>query len=191
MQQTAFFRQYKETINEEFAAILRECEHYAHADHHENLATLREEIKTASPGAFVLFFDNIEEDENGATGLDGDFFASLGVAAHSAALPRLKAILIDAIQQQYSFQGGNNMLDSYRISQIRIALNWGWFTNVTQAGKYCLQRFRRAGDGRAERRAILREVWEYHTRIVSGEIPFTFFVCGFCLWLLTGCTPLK
>jgi len=83
------------------------------------------------------------------------------------------------------------MLDSYRISQIRIALNWATFANVTQAGKYCLQRFRRAGDGHAERRAILREVWEYHTRIASGEIPFTFFVCGFCLWLLTSCTPLK
>jgi len=103
MPQAEFFKLYEETINKELAAILRECEHYAHADHHENLATLREEIKTASSGAFVLFFDRIEEDENGATGLDGDFFASLGVAAYSAALPRLKAILIDAIQQQYPF----------------------------------------------------------------------------------------
>ena len=101
--QEDFFKTYQEAVDREFSGILRECEQYTHADHRYELQSLCEEVRTATAGAFVRFFDSLEEAENGATGLDGDFFASLGDAAKSAALPRLKQVIIDQIQEEFFY----------------------------------------------------------------------------------------
>jgi hypothetical protein len=102
MQQKELFDRYEATIDKELAAILRECEHYAGADHRYELATLCEEIKTAPAGSFVTLFSDIEESD-GDSGCNGDFFASLEGAAYSAALPRLKNHLINLLQEEFSF----------------------------------------------------------------------------------------
>lgn len=86
----------------------------------------------------------------------------------------------------------SNVLSPYRQAQIRTFCNYALFgfANVTQAGKYALQVLSIAGDGSTERRAILRELWAYHQRIASGEIPFI-LLCGVGLCIVTGCTPIK
>lgn len=104
--QTEFFRQYEETIDKELDAILRECERYALADHRYALEILCEEVKTAPAGAFVGLFGNIEESD-GDAGCSSDFFASLGAAAYGAALPRLKNILINHLQEEFSYASKN------------------------------------------------------------------------------------
>ena len=101
MQQKELFERYEATLDKELAAILRECEHYAGTDHRYELNTMCEEIKSVNARTFVNFFDSLEESD-GASGLSADFFASLADAANSAALPRLKSVLLDAIHQQFS-----------------------------------------------------------------------------------------
>jgi hypothetical protein len=66
----------------------------------------------------------------------------------------------------------HQLLSQSRISQIHNAYLYGTFKNVTQAGKYILKTLSIAGDGTQERRAILRELWEYHRRLKTHEIPF-------------------
>ena len=83
-----------------------------------------------------------------------------------------------------------DVLSPHRRAQVRVFCEHTLleFKNVLQAGRYALQTLRNAGDTTHERRAILREIWVYHRRIVTGEIPFTLLL-GVGLWLLTGCTP--
>jgi hypothetical protein len=46
------------------------------------------------------------------------------------------------------------------------------FANVMQAGKYALKVLSISGDGADERCAILRELWDYHRRLKTYDIPF-------------------
>lgn len=101
--QPEFFKTFQQTIDREFSGILQECEHYAHCDHRPDLETLCEEVKTAPAGAFVNFFGDIAEDD-GDSGCNGDFFASLEGAAYSVALPRLKSTLINHLQEEFSYE---------------------------------------------------------------------------------------
>jgi hypothetical protein len=62
---------------------------------------LCEEVQSCNALAFVHFFDSLEESD-GADGLHADFFASLGGAAASAALPRLKQVILDRFKEEFS-----------------------------------------------------------------------------------------
>ncbi len=84
-----------------------------------------------------------------------------------------------------------DVLSPHRLAQVSVFCERTLFEfkNVMQAGKYALQTLSISGDTTRERRAILREIWVYHRRIVTGEIPFFLFL-GVGLCLVTGCTPI-
>lgn len=68
----------------------------------------------------------------------------------------------------------NKVLSSHRQAQIRTFCNYALFgfNNVMQAGREALRVLTISGDGTQERCAILREIWDYHRRIKTNEIPF-------------------
>jgi hypothetical protein len=103
MQQQELFQRLEATIDKYLAAILRECEQYTGATARYALETLCEEIKSAPAEMFLTFFGNIEEEDTPGGTTTANFFAFLGAAAHSAALPRLKSTLINIIQEEFSF----------------------------------------------------------------------------------------
>lgn len=82
-------------------------------------------------------------------------------------------------------------LSIHRRSKIRIfCQGLAGYPNLTQAGRYALRVLSIAGDGQPERRAILAHIWEYHTRLVSWEIPFLSIILSVAvLCMCTGCTP--
>ena len=67
-----------------------------------------------------------------------------------------------------------SVLSGHRRAQISVFCGYALlgFANVTQAGRYALHTLSIAGDGPAERAAILSAIWEYHRRVSTGEIPF-------------------
>jgi hypothetical protein len=78
------------------------------------------------------------------------------------------------------------MLSDYQKSKIRSCLTWGKFPNLMQAGRRCLVVAGNTWDRREDRRAILAYLWEYHTQIARGEIPFQTLIAGAALLLLTS-----
>lgn len=66
------------------------------------------------------------------------------------------------------------VLSRHRHAQIAVFCGYALrsFINVTQAGRYALRTLSIAGDGHAERAAILAAIWEYHRRLVTNDIPF-------------------